>query len=306
MQNIEVSLFGGANSMPVYVAQDVGFFTREGLNVNVTPTPSSGHQMSNLIAGKYHVAGTAIDNLIAYMEGQGTAKIDHEPDLVAFMGLSSTQLSLMAQPGMKSIAELKGGDFALDSISTGYAFVLRHMLEKSGLGPGDYRFVRFGGTRERLQALRDNKAAAALMTEPFTTQARAEGYAFLGEGVASVGAYQANVQIANRAWANENQKAVVGYIRAMLAAIDWIYDPANKAEAVQILARHANISQQAATPSVEGLTSGQSAISRRGEIDVEGVRNVIMLREKYGEPARRMGPVEKYCDPIWHRQAIAR
>lgn len=211
-QTVEVVLFAGTSALPVYVAKDKGFFEREGLNVNITPTPNSGFQMSNLIAGKFNIAGTAVDNLIAYMEGQGTAKVDREPDLITIMGLSSTELTIVAQPEYKSIAELKGKDIALDSPSTGFAFVLRHMLEKNGFGVADTRWVPFGGTRERLNALREKKAAAAMISEPFTTQARQEGFSILGEAVSSLGPYQANVQIANRPWARENEKAVVGYI----------------------------------------------------------------------------------------------
>ena len=90
-QTVEVILFAGASAMPVYVAQDKGFFAREGLKVNVTATPNSGYQMSNLVAGKYNIAGTAIDNLIAYMEGQGTAKVETKPDLITIMGPSKTE-----------------------------------------------------------------------------------------------------------------------------------------------------------------------------------------------------------------------
>jgi ABC-type nitrate/sulfonate/bicarbonate transport system substrate-binding protein len=305
-QTVEVVLFAGTSALPVYVAKDKGFFAREGLNVNITPTPNSGFQMSNLIAGKFNIAGTAVDNLIAYMEGQGTAKVDREPDLITIMGLSSTELTIVAQPEYKSIAELKGKDIALDSPSTGFAFVLRHMLEKNGFSVADTRWVPFGGTRERLNALREKKAAAAMISEPFTTQARQEGFSILGEAVSSLGPYQANVQIANRPWARENEKAVVGYIRAMLAAIDWIYDPANKAEAIKILATNAKISEAAAAPSIEGVTRGQAAIARKGEINMEGLRNVIALREKYGQPQKKMSAPEKYYDPTWYNKALGK
>ncbi len=305
-QNIEVILFGGTSSLPVYVAKDKGFFEREGVNVNITPTPNSGFQMSNLISGKFNIAGTAIDNLIAYMEGQGTAKIDREPDLITIMGLSSTELTIVAQPEYKSIAELKGKEIALDSPTTGFAFVLRNVLEKHGIGVNDTKWVPFGGTRERLAALRDKKAAAAMISEPFTTQARTEGFSMLGEIVSVLGPYQANVQIANRPWAKANEDTVVRYIRAMLTAIDWIYDPANKAEAIKILAAHAKIPEAAAAPSVDGVTSGQSAIDRKGAINPEGVRNVIALREKYGQPQKKLGGLDKYYDATWYNKALAK
>jgi hypothetical protein len=52
-RTLEVIVFAGASAMPIYVAQEKGFFAKEGLTVNVTATPSSGFQMSNLINGKF-------------------------------------------------------------------------------------------------------------------------------------------------------------------------------------------------------------------------------------------------------------
>ena len=41
----------------------------------MTTTPSSAFQAENLINGKFHIAGTAFDNVVAYREGQGAAKL---------------------------------------------------------------------------------------------------------------------------------------------------------------------------------------------------------------------------------------
>jgi len=305
-QTIEAVIFAGASATPIYVAQAKGFFAREGIEVKVTPTPNSGFQMSGLINGKFQVASTALDNLIAYQEGQGTAKTERPADLITIMGGASTELALMALPSIKDVAELRGKEFALDSLSTGYAFVLRKMLEKNGLMPSDYKFVAVGGTRERLEALRAGTMAAGLISEPFTTQAKKEGLSFLGEAVSSVGRYQATVQIANRWWAKENEKAMVGYIRAMISAVDWIYEPANKQETIKILAEAVKISEAAATPSVIGLTEGQGRLSPKGALDVEGVKTVLQLREQYGEPQKKMGAPEKYYDLTYYNKALGK
>jgi ABC-type nitrate/sulfonate/bicarbonate transport system substrate-binding protein len=305
-QTLEAIVFAGNSSMPMYVAQDKGYFAREGVTVNIHPTPSSGFQMTNLINGKFHVASTAVDNLIAYQEGQGTAKVERQPDLIVIYGGASTELALMAQPSIKSIAELRGKDFALDSLSTGFAFVLRRMLEKNGLGANDYRFVAVGGTRERLEALQQGKTAAALISEPFTTQAKKSGYSFLGEAVQSVGRYQATVQIANRAWARENEKAVIGYIRALASATDWIYNPANRDEAARILAGRVKIPEEAARSAVLQLVEGPAALDPKGALDIEGLKTVISLREQYAEPKKKMGAPEKYYDLSYYNKAMAR
>ena len=305
-RTLEVIVFAGASALPIYVAQDKGFFAKEGLTVNVTATPSSGFQMSNLIAGKFHIAGTAADNLIAYQEGQGTAAVEGPVDLIIVMGGSSTELALMAQPSIKTVGELKGKQFALDSLSTGYAFVLRKMLQKNGLQPRDYEFVAVGGTRERLESLKEGKMSAALVSEPFTTQAKNAGYTFLGEAVSSVGPYLASVQITNRAWARQNEAAMVGYIRGLVNAVDWLYDSANTDEAVKILAAKVNTSEAVARPSTIGVTKGQAALAPKGALDVAGLRTVLEVREQFAEPQKKMGPPEKYYDLSYYNKAIGK
>ena len=39
-------------------------------------------------------------------------------------------------------------------------------------------------------------------------------------------------------WANANRNAVVSFLRAVHQGIDWLYDPKNKPEAVDILIKH--------------------------------------------------------------------
>jgi ABC-type nitrate/sulfonate/bicarbonate transport system substrate-binding protein len=301
---ISAIVFAGASATPLYVAQDKGFFAKEGLSVDIVATPSSLAQMTGLISGKYQIAATALDNLIAYQEAPASAQ--GKPDLVAILGISSTELALMAQPEIKSVADLKGRKLAVDSLTTGFAFVLRHMLEQKGLAPSDYEFVAVGSTRERVQALRDKKADAALVSEPFTTEAKRDGFSFLGEAVSTVGPYAANVHIVNRPWATANGPAMVSYIRAIMTAIDWIYDPANRDEAVQILAKNAGIPPAAARPSIEGIVSGQAAIDRKAALNIEGVRKVLELRARYAQGATPLGPPEKYYDLKWYSEAAAK
>jgi len=305
-RTLEVIVFAGASALPIYVAQEKGFFAKEGLTVNVTATPSSGFQMSNLINGKFHIAGTAADNLIAYQEGQGTAAVEGPVDLIMVMGGSSTELALMAQPSIKSIGELKGKQFALDSLTTGYAFVLRKMLEKNGLQPTDYEFVAVGGTRERLESLKEGKMSAALVSEPFTTQAKNAGFTFLGEAVSAVGPYLASVQITNRAWAQQNEAAMIGYIRGLVNAVDWLYDASNTDEAVKILAAKVNTSEAVARPSTIGATRGQAALAPKGALDVAGLRTVLEVREQFAQPKKKMGAPEKYYDLTYYNKAVGK
>jgi hypothetical protein len=61
--------------------------------VRLTPTPGSVFQLTGLIEGRFDIAETAVDNVIAYMEGQGEASVSVKPDLFVFMGGDSGLLS---------------------------------------------------------------------------------------------------------------------------------------------------------------------------------------------------------------------
>src|SRR5213082_2461236 len=221
---VNLIVFPGGFNWPVWVAQERGFFAKNRLEVKVTPTPSSVFQLTNLIEGKFDIAMTAIDNLIAYREGQGEAKVDG-PDLIAFMGGDNGFLRLVAVPEVKTLADLRSKTVSVDARTTGYAFVLFEMLERGGLVlDRDYTVERAGGVLQRFQALMEKKHAATLLLSPFELQAEAKGFTRLGNATDVLGAYQGLVGVAvgvSPALARAaDRDAVVGYIRAFSEAVD--------------------------------------------------------------------------------------
>ena len=76
---------------------------------------------------------TAFDNVVAYQEGQGEAKIPANPDMFAFMGGDNGFLSLVGGRAHQALADLKGKKLSVDALTTGYAFVLREMLARSDI-----------------------------------------------------------------------------------------------------------------------------------------------------------------------------
>src|SRR5262245_21513042 len=164
-KTVNLIVFPGGFNWPIWVAQEKGMFARHGVEPKITPTPGSAFQLTGLIEGKFDIAMTAIDNLIAYREGQGEAKI-LGPDLIAFMGGDNGFLRLVAVPEVKSIGQLKGKTVSVDALTTGYAFVLLEMLERGGLSRSDYQVERAGGVMQRFNALMEKKHDATLLLSP--------------------------------------------------------------------------------------------------------------------------------------------
>jgi ABC-type nitrate/sulfonate/bicarbonate transport system substrate-binding protein len=144
-QSISVIVFPGGFNWPIWVAQQKGYFSQTGIEVKLTNTPNSVFQLTGLIEGRFDIAITAIDNVVAYMEGQGEAKLDRQPDIFAFMGGDNGFLSLVTVPEVKTYADLKGRTLSVDALTTGYAFVLLDLLERGGLKRGDFELVKAGG-----------------------------------------------------------------------------------------------------------------------------------------------------------------
>ncbi len=303
-QTVNVIVFPGGFNWPVWVAQERGLFAKNGLDVKVTPTPSSVFQLTHLIEGKFDIAMTAIDNLIAYREGQGEEPV-LGPDLIAFMGCDNGFLRLVAVPEIRTLDDLRNKTVSVDARTTGYAFVLFEMLERGGLRlDRDYNVVRAGGVLQRFQALMEKKHDATLLLSPFELQAEAKGFTRLGNATDVLGAYQGLVGGARKSWADANRDAVVGYIRAFSEAVDWLYDPRNKDEAVAIFRKNLpNVPEQGAQAAYGVLLSPVGGFQKKAQIDLEGVRTVLQLRSKYAEPKKSLTDPNTYYDPSFYRAA---
>ena len=90
---ITVNIFPGGFNWPSYVAEDKGFFGDQGIHVTLQGTTGSVAQMTGLSQGSFDIAMTAIDNIIAYVEGEGEASIGPQPDFVAVIGSDNSFLS---------------------------------------------------------------------------------------------------------------------------------------------------------------------------------------------------------------------
>lgn len=130
--------FRSYSELPLWIAQSNGFFTRENLDVTLA----------------------ALDNVIAYDEGQTTTELSNPPDFVAIMGGDSGSLKLWVRPEIGGYADLHGKTFAVDAPSTGFSFILRRMLAEHGLNAGDYRFDAVGNTERRFALMQAGPASS--------------------------------------------------------------------------------------------------------------------------------------------------
>jgi ABC-type nitrate/sulfonate/bicarbonate transport system substrate-binding protein len=293
-QTIRVIVFPGGFNWPLWVAQEKGFASKRGLAIDLTETRNSVEQMRGLVDGRFDLAMTAFDNVVAYHEGETNGGSGAGAPIAAVMGGDNGFLALVAQPNYGAVADLRGQKLAVDALTTGYAFVLQEMLHRAGFTKDDYSLVSAGGVKQRFEGLVGKSFAATLLISPFDEMATRRGLRRLATADDLLGHYQGVTAAVRTDWASNHRGEVTGYISAYRRALDWLYDPGNREEAITIFLRHApgsTPSEAAAAYAV--LIDCQKGLQPEAALDAEGMRMVLALRKQYG-PSATLGPPSRY------------
>jgi len=297
LKPVRIIAFPGAPNLPTFAAIEKGYFADEGLAVELALTASSVAQAERTAAGEFDIVFTAFDNVVAYGEGQGAAADGVDPDYVVLTGATQLELAIVTAPEVKAYADLKGRSIALDALTTGFAFVLFDMMEKSGLGRDDVTFAAVGATPQRWQSVKAGEHAATLTIEPFTSIAKRSGFNVLDVSSNHFASYQGGTIAARRAYAAENPETVNAFIRAYLKGLAWTLDPANREAGAALLQSRMPDIQPAAVPSImASLLSPRSGLTPGAHILPDGMRTVLDLRSRYGKGGKVLTDIEKYLD----------
>ncbi len=292
---LRIIAFPGAPNLPVYAAIKQGYFSEQGLQVTLTTTPSSVYQIQAFHAGEFDLAFTAFDNIVAYREGQGAAKLDGVPDFRVIMGATQVELSVIVDSSIDGAQDLKGKSLALDAVGTGFAFVFYEMLAQLGLAMPEYERVAVGATPERWQSVKEGKHAGTITIEPFTSIARAAGCRVLRQSTEAFPVYQGGVVACRQAWIAGNGARVRAFIKGYLRGLAWTLDPANRVAAARLLqAEMPEIKPGVIEAVMNSLLSPRSGLTPKGAILREGMQTVLDLRSRYGSGKTALSDVDKY------------
>ncbi len=214
-------------------------------------------------------------------------------------------LDLVAAPPVKTFANLNGKEISVDAMSTGFAFIVRDMLARSGVSESDIRYARAGGSPARFRALLDGTHAATLLPTPFDMQAMERGYNKLASADRIFGHYMGRSAFAQRAWLKQNEAAVIGFMHAYRDAMEFLFDPRNRevCEAL-LIANDPNTTPALAKKTYDIFTDAKGGLYRNLALDIEGIKTVLELRSKYGTPQKTLTDPMKYVDLSFYQKAF--
>jgi ABC-type nitrate/sulfonate/bicarbonate transport system substrate-binding protein len=297
---LRVMVFPGLTNFSIFAAQRQGLFAKHGLAVEVVNTPSSDAMRDGLAKGEVQIAHAGVDNAVAMAEFT-------KADVAIVTGGDNGFNHIIAQPEIKSYADLRGKTVVVDAPNTAFALLLYKALKDNGLNKGDYQVKPVGGSPSRLDALLKDKAnAASVLNPPFIFIAAQAGLNDLGAAAKAIGAYQPDGAFVMRAWARANGDTLVRYIQAYVEGRRWALDPANKAQAIELLVDRLKLTPQVAAQSYALAADPVDGLAKDARFDMEGFKNVLKLRaEIEGQWGGVPPSPEKYLDLSYYDKALA-
>ena len=222
----------GANAAiwQLFTAKNRGMFAANGLDVDIVSTGMSSKTVQGLAAGTFMMAHGGIPDFIRATE-QGA------PVKIVSADLAVPPYRWNASKSIKSFADLKGKKVMLAGTKDITYIYWRAITAKHGLNLADFEYLYSGATNNRFAALVSGAVDATLLIQPFDFMAIAQGFPVIGVQRDYTPNSPFTVFAANTEWASKNRATAVAFLKTMLAATAWLYDPKNRKEAVEILTK---------------------------------------------------------------------
>jgi NitT/TauT family transport system substrate-binding protein len=163
-----VLMTGGAAKLiylPVILADQLGYFRREGLDVRVVSAPAGIDTSTELVAGAIQGAVGYYDHTIE-LQGRGL-----DVQSVVVLGQSAGLIELGRRGGaMATMADAKGRRLGVTGFGSSTYFLTRYLVERAGVPSGEYTVVPLANESAFEQAIVDGKVDAGMIEEPTATR----------------------------------------------------------------------------------------------------------------------------------------
>jgi NitT/TauT family transport system substrate-binding protein len=214
-----------------WVADQKGFFKEEGFtDVKVLAFKGDADVLQALAGGTIDISISSLTGVVESIKSGQKFK--------AFWGgFNQPYFDWYANPKFKSIAETKGGKYAISKYGALTDFLTRHALRSAGLDPEkDVQILQLGGSPQALPALTSGQIDVAILAAPASYVAAEKGFVkLMSQKDVIAPDWPLHVVFSKEEYIAKNQNTIKAFLRANSRAINWIR--ANPEEAAQIASK---------------------------------------------------------------------
>jgi NitT/TauT family transport system substrate-binding protein len=226
-------------ALPVYIAQDKGFYRENNIDVDAVFTRGGGENVQAVVSGDAQIGlGTGTLAVISAFVKKAPIKIA----AAEITGMDAFWY-VLANTSMRKLEDLAGKKVAYSrpGASSHMAVLgIADQIKAKGLKPAEP--VSLGGIPEVYTAVRTGQTDAGWSVAPFQLDKVEKGelrVVVRGEEINAMKEISARVHFTNNDFAAKNPDAVRGFFRAQQRALDYMFD--HKEETAKIWIRRAEL-----------------------------------------------------------------
>lgn len=221
LETVTVGLIPVAEFFPVYIAQDNGFFKEQGLDVKVQVMSNAASIVPSILNGQLTFGTTATPPfLVAVDKGIPITAVANSANTPASAGDDTGAFVVKSGGSIHSVTDLEGKTVAVNALGSLPHVAATSLIKERGGDPSKVKFVVMPFP-DMLGALEQGRVDAALLVEPFMTQALAtkqfEAIAPLYADVYPPGTTHTLI-FASKEFAQQNPKIVASFRTALIRA----------------------------------------------------------------------------------------
>jgi ABC-type nitrate/sulfonate/bicarbonate transport system substrate-binding protein len=280
-----------SSSWPLYVAEQKKMFERNGLQVEVIIINGATNVVRAVLSETIPIGRINPDYVIGAADKGAKVK-------VVAANMEKIPYDIFARPEIKSGAELKGKTIGVSTLTGGTTLMFHEVLEKAyKLKESDYKLLVVGTSPPRYAALKGGSVHATFMGPPFNFRAAKDGFRKLANFHEHLGPILFTADFAHMNYIKSNRAEIVRYLKSMIEATRWLYEPKNKEEALAIHIRVLKSTRESAEEDYKYLVQDFQPFPKDGTVSKVSYDKTMDLRAKEGAyQGKKIPPMTEYVD----------
>lgn len=284
----------GALQWPEYIATEFGWFKEAGIDVDLIVV--GGGAAQQLAAGALNIGYSGFPDFVR-ATNQGA------PVKIVINSINAPPYGMYAKPAVKKTADLKGKVISIGGTKDITLIYVEAFLKAAGLKAADVDFHYAKATPDRFAALVSGGVDAAILYPPATFRAASQGFTHLGEINDHLKGFPFTVYAANTDWTAKNRPAMLAYTKAYGRAVRWLYDPANREKAIDLLEKYSKQNRKDCADTYDYFVTQLKAFSQDGLISEDIYKQMTDGLISLDDMKAPAPPITKFIDPSFVNEA---
>lgn len=251
---IRVMVYNGAyTSLPVHVAQDMGFYEKNGLDAETVTVNSGPAGVAALLGGSIDFVEPPTDQIIEnVVKGTGLKIVvgNETRNFYTLVGADKSKFPNLDKGYPAVVKDMKGLSIGVNALGATTQLMMNAMLKDAGLSQDDITYVAVGSATTALAAWQAKRVDVQVAFTPFPEIVEALGTGFPIVDLSKGQGPEVLQKLGNAfegfstkdTFIKEHPETVDAFIKAHKQAIEWMKDPSNHDKLAELVKKYVNVS----------------------------------------------------------------